>query len=323
MVSFNAKADSGFSRMLLRLKWIWSLAVIVMLVLQPLSATGAPPADRDVSDSNQPQSSATSATDGTTDATDDTNGKTDAPKRVRSLDRKTATGDDPSEQKSSELDQQLLKDLLPELPLPLKPSGAGPADADGTSAAPRSRMPFADELDETVAAMREVSQRLDDQLLSADTEQLQKGIVTNIDALIEKLQSLPPPSSSNTNSQSDQNSEEQNQTTEKQPQSGSQPESQEAPQEQAGADSSAGSGQQPQAGKAGESSEQNLREARERATALARRRALVDEVWGHLPPTMRERLLNIQGEKLLPEYEDLIRRYYESLAEPDRKRSRR
>ena len=79
-----------------------------------------------------------------------------------------------------------------------------------------------------------------------------------------------------------------------------------------------GSSPKPQTGKAGDSTEQNLRQARERAAALARRRALIDEVWGHLPPAMRERLLNVGSDKLLPKYEDQIRRYYEALAEPDR-----
>ena len=55
-------------------------------------------------------------------------------------------------------------------------------------------MPFADELDEAVASMREVSRRLDDRNLSDETAKLQAGIVSNIDALIEKLRKLPPPS---------------------------------------------------------------------------------------------------------------------------------
>ena len=59
------------------------------------------------------------------------------------------------------------------------------------------------------------------------------------------------------------------------------------------------------------------------AAALARRRALIDEVWGHLPPAMRERLLNVGSDKLLPKYEDQIRRYYEALAEPDKPGLRR
>jgi hypothetical protein len=228
--------------------------------------------------------------------------------------------------RNDDLDRQLLRDLLPDLPLDLKPSTEKPSDKDSKTGEPRSRIPLADELDETVEAMREVSRRLDKRSLSDETEQLQAGIVTNIDALIEKLKNLPPPSSSSSSDQSDQNPSDQDspqqdpQTEQKQR---PQPNPPDASQNQHGTDSTTGSAPQPQTDKAAESSEQNLREARERAVAMARRRALVDEVWGHLPPAMRERLLNVGSEKLLPKYEDLIRRYYESLAEPDKSTQRR
>lgn len=46
---------------------------------------------------------------------------------------------------------------------------------------------------------------------------------------------------------------------------------------------------------------------------------VVKDVWGHLPPHLRDQLLNVYGEKYLPKYEDLVRRYYEVLAEQSRK----
>ena len=227
-----------------------------------------------------------------------------------------------NDRKKDDLDRQLLRDLLPDLPLDLdspekKLDGENPATVE-----PKSRLPFADELDEAVATMREVSQRLDKLNLSDDTEQLQAGIVTNIDALIEKLKNLPPPSSSNSSEKSDQDQSNSDATSQGQ-KKGSQSKPQQAPQQQNGADSTTGSAPKPQTGKAGESTEQNLRQARERAAALAQRRALIDEVWGHLPTAMRERLLNVGSEKLLPRYEDQIRRYYEALAEPDKSGLRR
>ncbi|QDT92898.1 hypothetical protein [Gimesia algae] len=39
------------------------------------------------------------------------------------------------------------------------------------------------------------------------------------------------------------------------------------------------------------------------------------DAWGHLPPAMRQQLLNIYTENFLPQYEDQVRRYYEALAE--------
>ena len=236
------------------------------------------------------------------------------PRDLKKPKRKRETGDD--------LDRQLLRDLLPDLPLELKSSDETSGEKNEVTAEPQSRMPFADELDETVASMREVSRRLDKLNLSDDTEQLQTGIVSNIDALIEKLQKLPPPSSSSSSENSDKDPSDSDSTSQGQ-KDGSKQSPQPAPQNQQGADSSSRSAPQPKTGKAGESTEQNLRQARERAAALARRRALIDEVWGHLPPAMRERLLNVGSEKLLPKYEGLIRRYYEALAEPDRADSRR
>ncbi|NQV25924.1 MAG: hypothetical protein HQ518_16315, partial [Rhodopirellula sp.] len=94
------------------------------------------------------------------------------------------------------LDRQLLRDLLPDLPPALGVPSESPDVEKKTAVEPRSRIPFADELDETVYSMREVSRRLDTMELSDETEKLQSGIVTNIDALIEKLRKLPPPSAS-------------------------------------------------------------------------------------------------------------------------------
>lgn len=233
-----------------------------------------------------------------------------------------------SKKRNSDLDRQLLRDLLPELDLEL-PAPAGKSGDESTEggkkSAPisKSRIQHADELDETVEAMREVSRRLDKLNLTDETEQLQTGIVTNIDALIEKLRNTPPPpSSSNSSDQSNPDQSDQNSSQDQQ--TGSKQQPQQTPQKQQGADStSGGAAPQPQQGKSGESSEENLRQARERAATLARRRALVDEVWGHLPPAMRERLLNVGSEKLLPKYEELIRRYYEALAEPERTGSKR
>jgi hypothetical protein len=236
------------------------------------------------------------------------------PRDLKKPPQKRETGDD--------LDRQLLRDLLPDLPLELNSPDEESVDKNETAAEPQSRMPFADELDVTVASMREVSRRLDKLNLSDDTEQLQTGIVTNIDALIEKLRKLPPPSSSSSSQNSDEDQSDSESTSQGQKKEPKQS-PQQSPQNQQGADSSSGSAPQPKTGKAGESTEQNLRQARERAAALARRRALIDEVWGHLPPAMRERLLNVGSEKLLPKYEGLIRRYYEALAEPDRADSRR
>jgi len=198
------------------------------------------------------------------------------------------------------LDRELLRELVPELPL------------DAPEDATESKASLPDELDRAVASMRDVTERLDRKDFSEETSRLQTSILDNIDSLIERLKNQPPPQSSP--SQSDQsNPDQQNQNRNEQ--SGS-PQNQEQKADSNASKPKAGTGSksQSQAEKSEESSETNPREAQERAAALARRRALVNEVWGHLPPAIRERLLNVQSEKLLPGYESMIRRYYESLA---------
>jgi len=48
---------------------------------------------------------------------------------------------------------------------------------------------------------------------------------------------------------------------------------------------------------------------------LLRQRQLREAVWGHLPPALREKMLNLPHDKILPKYSEHIRRYYEALAE--------
>ena len=49
---------------------------------------------------------------------------------------------------------------------------------------------------------------------------------------------------------------------------------------------------------------------------FAQRQFLMEHVWGHLPPAVRESLFNAYSEKSLPQYRELIEQYYRSLAEP-------
>ncbi|NOX55990.1 MAG: hypothetical protein GXP27_16415, partial [Planctomycetes bacterium] len=51
-------------------------------------------------------------------------------------------------------------------------------------------------------------------------------------------------------------------------------------------------------------------------SVFAQRQFLMEHVWGHLPPAVRESLFNAYSEKSLPQYRELIEQYYRSLAEP-------
>lgn len=46
-----------------------------------------------------------------------------------------------------------------------------------------------------------------------------------------------------------------------------------------------------------------------------RHRVVVQRAWGNLPPKLQSELRNMAGEKYLKQYESLIERYYEALAE--------
>lgn len=46
------------------------------------------------------------------------------------------------------------------------------------------------------------------------------------------------------------------------------------------------------------------------------RSGLVRDVWGHLPERLRDQMLNVGPDRYLPEYDALVREYFESLARP-------
>jgi hypothetical protein len=52
--------------------------------------------------------------------------------------------------------------------------------------------------------------------------------------------------------------------------------------------------------------------------ALERMKEMLNDVWGHLPPKVREQLQSSAPEEFLPKYEKLIEEYYKRLAEEER-----
>jgi aspartate aminotransferase-like enzyme len=50
---------------------------------------------------------------------------------------------------------------------------------------------------------------------------------------------------------------------------------------------------------------------------------LIKDVWGHLPPHVREAMLNSMSEKYLPKYEELVKKYYEALAQKTKTENRK
>jgi hypothetical protein len=72
--------------------------------------------------------------------------------------------------------------------------------------------------------------------------------------------------------------------------------------------------QQDRTANAGESTETPRPGDELTADEIQRRKDLATAVWGHLPPRMRDRMHGAFSERFLPQYDDLVRRYYEALA---------
>jgi len=78
---------------------------------------------------------------------------------------------------------------------------------------------------------------------------------------------------------------------------------------------------EPEEGRAKESTERKKPpQAPREGKSLSGQQLYEKEVWGHLPPALRRELMNVYSEKYIPQYEELVRRYYESLAEGNRRR---
>lgn len=169
-------------------------------------------------------------------------------------------------------------------------------------------------LERAVRGMRAARERIAQKNTGPETRALQEQAVKDLEELLNALKQPPPPSDkSQQNQSSSKLSFRQPQTTQAQPESEPQP----------GAGQQAGAPPQ-QAGKKTEkernaaNSADRLDKGKADAAEQARRDRIAKDVWGHLPPHVRQELLNVYREKFLPKYEDLVRRYYEALAEGEK-----
>jgi hypothetical protein len=177
-----------------------------------------------------------------------------------------------------------------------------------------------DRMERIISGMREAHERLAQAKTGAETRQLQERVIEDLRKLLEQLKQRQnaQQSQSQSQSQKDQKNQQQNSSqnrrrrgSKSQPdpqnasRSNSQPE--QAGQEQRGSDQARGA-------------EERTDAARLLAEEAARRELMVKDIWGHLPPQLREAMRNAYNEKYLPKYEELVKKYYESLAERNRKK---
>ena len=154
-------------------------------------------------------------------------------------------------------------------------------------------------LEAVIRRMRSAGKRIGQQEIGPETRDLQQQVVRDLQTLIDQVR----------NGQARQNRSPQSSSAAKpRPSAGHK-------RPQSAAQSAAGGGKS-RNGKSRQSTN------RQQATTapdhrILERRMLVKELWGHLPPALRQRLLNIEGATPLPQYEQLVRRYFESLAGQD------
>lgn len=145
-------------------------------------------------------------------------------------------------------------------------------------------------IEETLPLMRTAETRLAENRLDAETVGLQKQIVQNLEKLLQLAEQQAA-------------------------------QRQEAAPDEEPADSTArqsaagGTGEERrQSSDAGESSEEDRPGEGLTDVEIQRRKALATAVWGHLPPRLRDRMLGAFSERFLPQYDELVRKYYEALA---------
>ena len=165
-------------------------------------------------------------------------------------------------------------------------------------AKPGKRLP----VEPIIKEMQRASKLISEQKTGKETQQIQREVVRNLEELIQLIESSPGKTIQRMSSGKE--SESPTQSEQKQTQKDQEGKNQQK-------------GEQLSQGPAKKSTD---RQNQGKATSgqLADRNAYIKDAWGHLPPAMRQQLLNIYTEKFLPRYEEQVKRYYEALAEKNR-----
>ena len=162
-----------------------------------------------------------------------------------------------------------------------------------------------DRLERAIEGMRTAQKRISGADTSPETQQIQGQVVKDLEELLALLkkqqQSGQGSGQQNPNQRNSKNQRQQSQKGRGAPQD---------------ADSQSRRGDEKS-----NDSEERSDPARARAADDARRAAMIKDVWGHLPPHLRQAIRNALRDNYLPKYDDLVKKYYEALAEKNRKRS--
>ncbi len=201
-----------------------------------------------------------------------------------------------------------------------------PADAPNAETSGKQPIPAAEQLAKVVESMRAIETQLKDRETGDATQSAQQSVLDQLDALLNTPPETPPPSDGGGGGGKNGNPPPESKSgTGK---SGRQQNASSKPKNQPGGDPTQ---MRPKpASQLGGKERQNPADSEERTgpnrkatTAAAKRQRLEVDVWGHLPEKLRERLLNSYGERMLPQYEEAVRRFYDQLADPPQSRPKR
>ena len=147
--------------------------------------------------------------------------------------------------------------------------------------------------------MREVESRIAQTRSDEETQKLQERIASDLQKLIKELQRRKKSSSSSSSSNKNQQTAEREKVD--------QPES-------------AGAGQQAASDSPAKESTDLLKDRQSEKPETAQMDEALKDIWGQLPPHLRQQMEQYAKEELLPKYELLIEEYFRALAKGQRER---
>lgn len=174
-------------------------------------------------------------------------------------------------------------------------------------------------IERIIEGMRSAGKRIGESNTGKQTQEIQEQVVRELEELLKKLKQQQQ-NQKQQSSSSQKNRKQDQQDRQKLPNQPNDPQNsgknQPMPDPQDGQSSKRRKDNQPQ------DSQENVDPSKSAEAEKARRSQMVKDVWGHLPPNVRAAMENAFSEKYLPKYEELVKRYYEALAEKNKKRPR-
>jgi len=195
------------------------------------------------------------------------------------------------------------------------------ATSETTSASPAETDELDRKVEQVTVKMQQAQSKLAGKETGTATQDLQKAILAEIDELLQTPPQPNQPSSGgggSSGSSSNNSSSGKGQKSSSQPRGSSPSNAQQQSGPQPGRQQPMPAGAQQgseQERKTAEDSEERTGESQDGKTRPLPRRRMELDVWGHLPDKVREKLLSAYGERMVPQYEDLVQRFYRSLAE--------